>query len=315
MARLTRLTAIAMSPVEPGPQWMERTRDRMATLLETAAQARPDLVTFPEVCNATGLPVEQWVEMAETIPGPTADRMAELAARHRTYLCVPLLERQGDHLRNTVAFYDRAGQLLGKYHKVYPTIFEMQLGVLPGTEAPAFETDFGRLGAALCFDLNYPEVGQMLADSGARVVVWPSQYMGGARLQHWVRDYGFYLVACDINRSTVVDMAGRVLATAGQEDDQVRWGHLPPIVSAVVNTDRVLFHLAFNQDKFPQMLARYGPGLEIESHYPEAHCTIASLMDDVTMEHIIAEFQLETWVDYLARARRVRREATEAGGA
>lgn len=309
MACLTRLTAIAMPPVEPGPDGIERTRERMAALLETAAQAGPDLVTFPETCNANGIPIAQWADMAETIPGPTADRMAELAAKHRTYLCVPLLERQGEYLRNTVAFYDRSGQLVGKYHKAYPTILEMELGILPGTEVSALETDFGRLGAAICFDLNYPEVGQMLADSGARVVVWPSQYMGGARLQHWVRDYGFYLMACDISRSTIVDMAGRVLATTGQEDDQVRWGHLAPIVSTVVNTDRVLFHLAENQDKFPQMLAKYGPGVEIESHYPEAHCTIASLMDDVTMEDIIAEFALEPWVDYLARSRQARREA------
>jgi beta-ureidopropionase len=308
MARLTRVTAIALPPAEPGANWLERTRDNMVRYLESAGEGRPDLVVFPETCNATGLPVEHWAEMAETIPGPTTDRLAEVAARLGTYLALPLLEREGDHLRNTVAFFDRGGRLLGKYHKHVPTIIELEMGVLPGTEVPVFTTDFGRIGAAICFDLNCTEVGQKLADNGARLVVWPSQYTGGERLRHWPRDYGFYLIACDVARSTIVDMAGSFLAWTGQEDDQVRWGHLPAVVSQVINMDRVLFHLAFNQDKFPEMLRKYPAGLEIENHYPEAHCTIASLLDDVTMEDIIAEFALEPWVDYIARCRQFRKD-------
>jgi hypothetical protein len=314
MARYARITAIALPPAEPGGGWIERTRDRMAAYVTAAARGKPDLVVLPETCNITGLPLEQWAAMAEPIPGPTSDRMAELAARHRLYLAVGILEQEGDHLRNAVVVFDRDGQILGKYHKHVPHIAELEMGVVPGIEVPAFQTDFGKVGAAVCFDLKCTEVGEQLAASGARLVVWPSQFWGGERLKHWPRDYGFYLVGCDSARSVIVDMAGEFLAWTGQEDNQVRWGHLPPLVSRVVNMDRVLFHLAFNQDKFPEMLAKYGPGLEIVSHYPEAHCTIASTLPDVTMEQIIAEFELEPWVDYLARARRVRREFLAAEG-
>jgi len=78
--------------------------------------------------------------------------------------------------------------------------------------------------------------------------------------------------------------------------------------------DRRHFHLDGNQNKFQEILKKYGAGVEIENHYPEAHFTLASLMDEVTVEDLVKEFELEPWVDYLARARRERgRYLREAG--
>jgi hypothetical protein len=73
--------------------------------------------------------------------------------------------------------------------------------------------------------------------------------------------------------------------------------------------DREFFHLDTNQNKFPDILRKYGPGVEIVIDYPEAHFTLASNMDDVTVEDLIKEFELEPWLDYLDRARGVRAKA------
>ena len=314
MARYARVTTVAHAAVAPGPHWIERTRESLAAHLKQAAQHKPDLVVFPETVNCTGLPLDDWWGMAETIPGPTFDSLAQLARQYGTYVCLPLLEQEGDHLRNTAAFIDREGNLLGKYHKHVPCLVELENGVLPGTEAPAFETDFGKIAAAICFDINCDEVGRKLSESGARLVCFVTQTRGGERLRHWARDYGFYLVSAYPEYSFVVDMAGRFLGGTGYEDNQVRWGWLPPLYTTTVNMDRRLFHLADNQDKFPAMFKQYGAGIEIESHYPEAHCTIASTMDDVTIEDVVAEFRLEPWVDYLNRCRRLRGEYLRRAG-
>lgn len=306
MAKFIRVSTIAFQGVEPGDRYKERLRDKLAADLELAAQARPDLVALPETFNVGGIPWEQWPDQADTIPGPLFDCAAELAAKHRMVLCLPLLEREGDRLFNTACFIGREGQVLGKYHKYQPTIGEMEIGVIPGTDAEAFDTDFGKVGAAICFDLKFVEVGQRLAANGARLVCFVSAFIGGNRLLHWARDFGFYLLSSCTARSYLVDMAGRFLGTTGWEDNQVRAGLLPPIFSAVINMDRMLFHLDGNQDKFPDILKKYGAGVEIENHYPEAHCTLASLMEDVTVEDIVQEFELEPWRDYLARARRER---------
>ncbi|NPV46016.1 MAG: carbon-nitrogen hydrolase family protein [Armatimonadetes bacterium] len=314
MARFIRVSTIAFGNVEPGDDYKSRLRDKMVADLELAAQAKPDLVALPETFNMSGYPWEQWPDNADTIPGPLFDAAAEVAARHRMYICFPILERDGDRLFNTACFIGRDGQVIGKYHKYQPTIGEIEAGILPGVDAEAFDTDFGKVGTAICFDLKFIEVGQRLAANGARLVVWPSAFIGGERLAHWARDFGFYVLSCCTARSYLVDMSGRFLGTTGWEDNQVRAGLLPPIFSAVINMDRMLFHLDYNQDKFRDMLAKYGAGIEIENHYPEAHFTLASLMEDVTVEDLVKEYDLEPWTAYLNRARGVRLEYLRKAG-
>lgn len=305
MARYIRVSTIAYQPVERGDDWMGRTRKKMADLLKEAARAKPDVVCFPEFCNVLGLGDEAY-EFAELIPGPTSDVIARIAKRHKMYVVLPIPERDGDRLYNTAAFIDRNGEILGKYHKFQPTIGEMEKGIVPGVDAEVFDADFGPVGAAICFDMKFIEVGQRLAANGARLVFFPSMFIAGQRLLHWARDFGFYIVSSCPARSYIVDMAGRFLAQTGREINQVAAGLVPPIASAVINMDRCLFHLDQNQNRLPDINKKYGPGVEVEIHYPEAHFTLASTMKDVTVEDIIEEFDLEPWRDYLNRARKVR---------
>ncbi len=184
---------------------------------------------------------------------------------------------------------------------------------MPGVESPAFDLDIGKVGAAICFDLKCVEVGQALAANRSRLCVFSSMFIGGVRLEQWARDLGVYVVSSVPARSYIIDMSGRMLAQTGTEDNQVRAGLLPPIASTVINMDRCQFHLDQNQNKFPDILKKYGEGVEIENYYPEAHFTLASLMDDVTVEDITAEFELEPWLDYLDRSRSVRAKMLRDG--
>ena len=93
MARYVRLSTIAYKPVEAGEDFAERTREKMAADLELAAQAKPDLVAFPEFSTVMGLGKEAWTEGAEPIPGPTTDRLAEVAVKHRMNQTVSAMGR------------------------------------------------------------------------------------------------------------------------------------------------------------------------------------------------------------------------------
>jgi beta-ureidopropionase len=311
MAKPVRVSTIASATngIEFGDNFSERVRDAMAEHLEMAAQAKPDIVAMTEFQNVLGVDFnkEQLADWAEPIPGPTTDRMAEIADRHSMYVVVPILEIDGGTLYNTAALIGRNGEIVGKYHKYQPTIGEMEWGVLPGDDAPAFDTDFGKVGMAICFDLKFVEVGQRLAANGARLVVFSSMFVGGERLMHWARDFGFYILSSCTRRSYVVDMAGtRFLAETGFQIDEVASGVVPPIASAVINMDREFFHLDYNQERLKECVQKYGPGVEWEICRPEAHFTLASNMAHRTIEDLIEEFELETWRAYLARARECR---------
>ena len=311
MSRPVRVSTIASATngIEFGDNFSERVRDAMARYLEMAAQAKPDLVAMTEFQNVLGVDFEKekLADWAEPIPGPTSDRMAEIADKHNMYVVVSIPEIEGDKLYNTSALIGRNGELVGKYHKYQPTIMEMEWGVLPGDDAPAFETDFGKGGMAICFDLKFVEVGQRLAANGARLVVFSSMFVGGERLMHWARDFGFFILSSCTRRSNVVDMAGtRFLAETGFQIDEVASGMVPPIASAVINMDREFLHLDGNQERLKECVAKYGPGVEWEICRPEAHFTLASNMEDKSIEDLIEEFEFELYRDYFARARKYR---------
>lgn len=309
MARPVRLTTIAWYAASAGCQSLEETHERLTALLDLAGAARPDLIALTEHFNVHAGSASK--DQVQPIPGPTSDLCAEMARKHNTNIVGSLPELCDDGIRNTSVFINRQGQIVGRYHKMQPTIWEMEDGFIPGTESPAFDLDFARVGAAICFDLKYVEVAQALARNRPRLCVFSSMFIGGARIQHWARELGIYMVSSVPTRSYICDMTGRMLAETGSEIDQVRAGLVPPIASVVVNMDRNCFHLDYNQAKFPAILDRYGPGVELEINYPEASFTLASLMPDVTIEDITAEFELEPWLDYLDRSRAVRARMLE----
>ena len=311
MAKLIRVSTIAWSAGSAEMKNLEDTHAKLTELLEEAARAKPDIVALTEFCNVHG--GSEWPEQVQPIPGPTTELCADIATKHNMYVVCSLPEQDGDMLRNTSAFIGRDGEIVGKFHKYQPTIGEMEKGIMPGEDAAVFDLDFGQTGAAICFDLKFIEVAQSMAAKRARLCIFSSMFIGGIRLQHWARDFGMYIVSSVPAHSYIVDMSGRVLAETGTEINQVRAGLLPPIASAVINMDRCQFHLDSNQDKLPDILKKYGPGVEIENYYPEAHFTLASLMNDVTVEDITEEFDLEPWLDYLDRARGVRRNMLQHG--
>jgi predicted amidohydrolase len=75
-------------------------------------------------------------------------------------------------IRNTAILIDREGSVVGKYDKMFPTIGEIERGIVPGTEAPVFETEIGRIGMLICFDLNIAEVRDSLKRGHPDIVVY-----------------------------------------------------------------------------------------------------------------------------------------------
>jgi predicted amidohydrolase len=276
------------------------------TVLEVAKD-RPDVICFPEACACIGAGLAKGVQYAPELE-PFAAEVGKLAREVNAALVVPFLERHVGQVYNSVPVVDRRGKLVTVYRKNYPTTGEMNAGITPGWEVPVGVCDGVRVGAAVCFDANFPQVAAELERQAARVVFWPSMFWGGRLLEHWALRYGFYVVVAYGAESAVIDMSGRYLARQGLDTPQVRGKRLPPWAVAEVNVDREVFHLDFNQDKFPALRAKYGPDVEIEVHQPEAFFLLASRRPGLSVEQIAREFRLEPLRDYLARSARQREE-------
>lgn len=298
MARYVTVCSVSHRPEAPYTD-LDARLEAAKTFAVRAGRMGADIVSFPEVYPQLGVPIEKWPESAREVPDKTVPVMAEIAKQFGMYLIWPVAEYRDGLLRNSAILIDRSGRPMGAYHKMFPTIGEIDAGVAPGTEANVFDTDFGRIGIAICFDLNFRPLLQGLAGNGAEIVFFCSMYRGGLQLRMWAHEFGYYMVsAIGAELGQVVDMSGDVLAESTYE----------ALALARINLDRRLLHMDYNAAKMDAMLEKYGTGVTFRYNTREAKYTIASEMDGVTVDDLIAEFELESLSDYFARAMKAREQ-------
>jgi N-carbamoylputrescine amidase len=118
-------------------------------------------------------------DLAEPIPGPTSEALAEAARRHQVVLVGSLFERRAPGLyHNTAVIWDSDGRQAGLYRKMHipddPLYYE-KFYFTPGDLGfDAFETQAGRMGACVCWDQWFPEAARLTALAGAAIIFYPT---------------------------------------------------------------------------------------------------------------------------------------------
>ncbi|MEO6923094.1 MAG: carbon-nitrogen hydrolase family protein, partial [Bryocella sp.] len=205
-----------------------------------------DLIVLPELCRGQNRLSE------EPLHGPTVTAMAALAKKHKTYIATPIDRRDGDRRLNSVVLLDRSGQIACVYDKVFPYWVESGLdpGVIPGESVQVYQTDFGRVGIATCFDANFPEVWRRLSDKGAEVVVWPSEYSAGRSLQAHAINHHYYIVTSTQTPDCIVyDITGERILYENAKCVNVS--------RVTLDLDRGIYHQNFNLAKLDKLLKEH----------------------------------------------------------
>jgi len=144
--------------------------------VKKAKKRGADLVVFPELSLTGYLTRDVTYELAEPIPGPSTRLLEEVAKTEKAYVVFGMLERSDRvHavLYNTAVLLGPEG-FIGKYRKMHlPThsVFEEKRYFRLGYEAPVFETDIGKLGLTICYDVFFPEISRLLRLKGAQLLI------------------------------------------------------------------------------------------------------------------------------------------------
>jgi len=135
-----------------------------------------ELVIFPEL-SLTGYTVrDQIYELAETIPGSSTNVLEKLARKTETHIVFgmpELSEKTQATIHNTAVLIGPDG-FIGRYRKMYlPThsVFEEKRYFRPGYQTPVFETEFGKIGLIICYDVFFPEVSRLTRLKGAQLII------------------------------------------------------------------------------------------------------------------------------------------------
>ena len=117
--------------------------------------------------------------LAESIPGPSTERLAEVAKELGVVIVASLFEKRAQGLyHNTTAVLDADGSYLGKYRKMHipddPSYYE-KFYFTPGDLGyKVFNTKFGKLGVLICWDQWYPEAARITSLMGAEILFYPT---------------------------------------------------------------------------------------------------------------------------------------------
>jgi N-carbamoylputrescine amidase len=167
-----------------------------------AAQRGAQVVCLPELFRTQYFCQREdaaLFDLAEPVPGPTTERIAEVARNHHVAVVASVFEKRAPGVyHNTAAVLDADGTLRGIYRKMHipddPLYYE-KFYFTPGDLGfKAFNTEFGRIGTLVCWDQWYPEGARLTALQGANVLFYPTaigwhpaekEQYGRAQLEAW----------------------------------------------------------------------------------------------------------------------------------
>ena len=262
---------------------------------------KPDLIVVPEACDRpSGLSMEKRLAYYRVRQNQVRDYFAQVARENHCYMVYSAAREMDDGTwRNSSVLIGRNGQIVGTYNKNHVVIEETTKGgILCGREAPVFECDFGRVAFAICFDLNFDELRLKYVKAKPDLIIFSSMYHGGLMQSYWAYSCRAHFVGaiaglpCEIR-----DPLGELVASNTNYFD---------FVVADVNLDCRLAHLDYNWTRLRALNARYGPQVTIKDPGFLGSVLITSEHETVTVDDMIAEFEIELLDDYMARALRHR---------
>lgn len=205
----------------------------------------PDIVILPEMFN-TPYDNRYFSEFSETYGGESTSRIQALAKDQKVMIIAGSIPELGeeDKIYNTTYVFDKEGELLGKHRKIHlfdidipgKITFKESKVLSPGKEITVLDTEYGRIGIGICYDLRFPELFQIMEKEGARLIVVPGAFNMTTGPAHWellvrsraldnqlymaavapARDYKFSYQS--YGNSMIVDPWGRVLEALKEEE-------------------------------------------------------------------------------------------------
>jgi predicted amidohydrolase len=228
---------------------------RISYAVEEAAKQGAQLACFPETAVLGWINPESH-ELADPIPGPTVDRLAALARKHKLMMAVGLCEKDGPDLYDSAVLIGTDGRILLKHRKINTLIQLLTPPYARGTpdQIRAVDTPLGRIGVLVCADTFEDDlVSRAAAQSPELLIVpygwaapkeeWPAH---GRRLANLVSSVakrtGCPVVGTDLvgvisagpwqgrtygGQSVVADARGQILGVLRDRDVDLRVFDLP----------------------------------------------------------------------------------------
>jgi len=231
------------------------TMEKAHRMVREAAQNGAEIVVLPEMYNCPY--TREYFKKYAVLGHSSAVAAMSSWARELGILLVggSVPETEGDKIYNTCFVFDKQGRQIARHRKVH--LFDVDLPNMrfresstftPGEDITVFDTEYGKMGCAVCFDVRFPELFRAMAVQGAKIIFLPAQFNTVTGSAHWEMtlrmravDNELFVVGASAARyegfnylcwghSAVADPYGELIAQCDEKEQ---------IVYADINLDRV----------------------------------------------------------------------------
>lgn len=252
-----REVTIAVVQMRPRLGEAEENLVKMSETISTiASQQRVDLIVFPELItsgNELGL---RFTELAQRVPGPTINLLAQRANEYGVYIAFGMVtkEKVESVLYNSAVLVGPDGELLDVYNKIHLR-GEERMAFREGYKLPVIPTEIGNLGLMIGYDLAFPEVARSLSLDGADILCvmanWEASQIDEWKTYTRARAYENSVFIAAANRvgedvtlnfggeSMIVGPRGQIHASLADETDPESGAPLEGFAVARIDVDEV----------------------------------------------------------------------------
>ena len=167
---------------------------KAGSLIADSADRNADFIVLPEMFNCP-YSNDKFVEYGENEHDScTLNTISQLAESYNVYILAGSIpEREGDKLYNTSYLFDKTGSIIAKHRKMH--LFDIDVKgritfkesdvLTAGDDFTIADTDFGRIGIGICYDVRFVELARIMAEKGAEILFYPGAFNQTTGPAHW----------------------------------------------------------------------------------------------------------------------------------
>ena len=163
-------------------------------MIDESVSKNADFIVLPEMFNCP-YSNDKFIEYGEEEKSSyTLNKISLLAKKNNIYILAGSIpEKENGKLYNTSYLFDKAGNIIAKHRKMH--LFDIDVKgkitfkesdvLTAGDSFTIAETDFGKIGIGICYDIRFPELARVMVENGALILFYPGAFNMTTGPAHW----------------------------------------------------------------------------------------------------------------------------------
>ena len=172
----------------------EKNLENASLMIKEGVSKNADFIVLPEMFNCP-YSNDKFIEYGEEENNsPTLNKISLLAKQNRVYILAGSIpEKEDDKLYNTSYLFDKKGDIIAKHRKMH--LFDIDVKgkitfkesdvLTAGDDFTIANTEFGKIGIGICYDIRFPELARVMVENGALILIYPGAFNMTTGPAHW----------------------------------------------------------------------------------------------------------------------------------